>query len=774
MIVIRAIKRFTRTASPKLQAHLKSCLFSLIIPLAIGMLWAIFWGQSRLSHQLPETLSNQKFWLTGKVKQVDSRPNKPPRIQLQINQTNGQASKHIKRVRLNWYETRFVPEPGDQVHVRAKLKSIHGRLNPNSFDYHTWLFAEGIDAVGYVIADPANQRTGKQHTNNQLHPFEKLRQTINSLHNRFSSSTEYRAITKALITGDKNDFSSAQWQVFRQTGTVHLIVISGLHIGLLSWLVFHLVSWLIRLTGSAIPGYRADFWAAIAAALTAFSYAGLAGFTIPGLRAMLMVWALLSGLIFSYPINYRTRFLLALVLVLIIDPLAYYQPGFWLSFGIVALILVYTKTRIDPHETKWLHKIKHAIVLQGIIFLGITPWLALFFKQVSLVAPLANLLTIPYVSFVLVPLDFCISLFALVTQHISALHTLNLGLFQLLENLIGLLISLLTALTTIPFASLHLPAANISLSLLLCIAGFCLLLPSRKLLCPGLLSMLVLVLPQKNALQPGEFKVAVIDVGQSLSVLIKTRHHSLVYDTGSKFNTGQYKTHGLASSLLANDLLDTAILPSLHYYGVEHPDKVIISHDNRDHSGGLAGLVARGLVTDLYAPVSLLSQFFYLIPKKNTCVKGMEWVWDQVQFRVIHPDINTRYKKINNTSCVIHISSPYGSILLTGDIEAYAEKQLIHHALALPIQSQVLVVPHHGSKTSSTPDFIAAVNPDYAVVSAGYKNRFKHPHPQISKRYERQGINLKRTDQDGLIDFTFTSQGIKLSTEKAKQTKYWF
>lgn len=754
---------------------------SLLPAFLCGILWGTLWGYWHLSTQLPEALNNQKVWLSGSVAKVHSQINKPLKIQLEVIHLDGESSTPIKRVMLNWYETRFIPESGDQLRVKAKIKRIHGRLNPNSFDYHTWLFAQGIDATGYVIADPANQRTG----DSQLNLFEKLRQAIDEIHNRFSNQRDYKAITQALITGDKDNFSESQWNLFRQTGTMHLIVISGLHIGLLSWLAFHLLSRCIRLTGLGMPRYRADFWAAIGSALTAFGYAGLAGFTIPSLRAMVMVWALLSGMIFAYPINYQTRFLLALALVLAVDPLAFYSPGFWLSFGIIAIILVYTKARLYQSVSDRRSKIKDFVLLQGFIFISITPWLALYFKQVSLIAPLANLFAIPYVSFILVPADFFVSLFALITQHISWLEQINFWLFQLLGNLTGLFVTLLHGFHAIPFASLNLPYADLAWVLLLIIAALCLFFPIKNLVYPGLLCVLVLLLPRTPLLKSGEFSIGFIDTGQSLSVLVKTRSHSLLYDAGPRFNRNYfvqngaygkqgYRNDGLFSAMQADSLIDTAILPSMQHYAIHQPDKVIISHDNQDHSGGLPHLLIRGLVKHLHAPPEVLMQFFYLIPRKEECIAGMEWSWDQVTFRVIHPHAFNMYSKINNRSCVIQITSPYGSALLTGDIQKQAEKQLIQNALVYPLQSQLLLVPHHGSKTSSTPNFIQTVNPEYAVISVGYQNRFQHPHSQVLKLYEQSGITLKRTDRDGLVNFTFTHEGIKLSSQREKQPKYWF
>ena len=770
----------------------------LLFSLLLGMSWSNIWGHWRMAQQLPELCNNQKVWLSGLVTKVEFRPYKPLKIDLSMDRSavgcsiddarpfaTYVPSLADRKLRLNWYESRFIPEPGDRLKVRAKLKSLHGRLNPGSFDYQTWLFTRGVDAVGYVMADAENRRIGTE----PLSLFARIRQMIDALHAQHIGNPEIRAVTRALLTGEKSGFSQAQWDAFRHTGTTHLVVISGLHIGLLSWFVFHLAGFVVRRTGWGMPRYRADFWAALAAVAVAFFYAGLAGFTIPALRAMLMVWAFLLGLIFAIPLRYRTRFLLALALVLLLDPLAIYQPGFWLSFGIVALILVYSKAKIYRSSLGLFSKFRFFIQLQWLIFLGMTPLLAWFFKEISLIAPLVNILAIPYVSFILVPINFIVSLLVLLIPDGAGLPVVQQMLFTFLSDLTAVLMAILHDLSAINFASMSLPHADMAWVLLACIAGCGLFLPWRYFRFLGLLAVVVLCWPRASGLSSGEFRLAVLDMGQGLSVLVQTQKHQLLYDAGPGFSykyvvpaAMQHHTNrqGSVADPFFSDLVATDIMPTLHHYGAHVLDKLIISHHNRDHAGGLASILLQIPVRQLYAPAELLVKFLSVTPEKKLCLAGMQWSWDQVHFKVIHPhpaDIDAPYQE-NNRSCVLHISSAYGSALLTGDIEQSVEQKLVKDLPAgpvekHPVQADLLLVPHHGSKSSSSVALLGAVAPDYAVVSAGYQNRFRHPHPQVTERYQQHDVALYRTDRDGLVDFTFTREGIKLATQRQTEARYW-
>jgi competence protein ComEC len=436
----------------------------------------------------------------------------------------------------------------------------------------------------------------------------------------------------------------------------------------------------------------------------------------------------------------------ALFLVAVLDPWAVMAPGFWLSFGAVAVIAYAMDGRLRrPH---WL---RVAIHTQWAVTLGLLPLLLVLFQQVSLISPVANAIAIPLISFVVVPFTL-----------LGALLPLDWAL-QLAHGIMTACMQLLQWLSALPFSTWqqHAPPAwtlfpaLFGVLWMLLPRGF----PMRWLGLAGLLPMILLEPPRPAF---GAMQVAVLDVGQGLAVALRTATHTLLYDTGPRYSS-------------QSDAGSRIVVPYLRGEGIRQLDGLIISHNDTDHSGGLASVLAQMPVD--WVASSLADNTPVLATHEHMlCYTGQSWVWNGVRFDMLNPSSSSYEEadiKDNNRSCVLRVSSQFGSLLLTGDIEREAEQELLE-TLPDKLASDVLIVPHHGSKTSSTPDFIAAVQPEVTIFTVGYRNRFGHPKQAVLERYAQIGSKVYRSDNDGAISLNFASnKAITITRWRYQARRYW-
>ena len=529
----------------------------------------------------------------------------------------------------------------------------------------------------------------------------------------------------------------------------HLISISGLHVTLFATLMGALVLFLWRRSQRLTSWLPARKAAALAGALAAFAYVLLAGFQVPAQRTLYMLSVAAIGLWIGRPGTASTVLAWALGVVLVLDPWAMLAPGFWLSFGAVALLLFVGCQRLAPGQ--WLAA---ATRTQWAVTLGLLPPMLALFQQVSLVSPIANAFAIPLVSLVVVPLTLG-GLFIPWDPILVAAHEVFALCALALEWLS------------------HLPAANWeqhappAWTMLAGIVGVLLLLaprgvPGRWL---GALWLLPLFLLVPAVPAPGQVWITVLDVGQGLAIAVQTAQHALVYDTGPRFNDQA-------------DSGNRIIAPYLRAAGIRRLDALIVSHRDSDHSGGARSLLEvvpiAWLASSLAPDDALYEQLSG--QRATRCEAGQRWAWDGVGFHFLHPlaeSYGNSRLKTNDRGCVLRIDTQRGSVLFAADIEARSERELLARA-AGDLAASVLIVPHHGSKTSSTTEFIAAVKPKLAVIAAGYRNRFGHPKPEILARYEEAGIRVVRTDFGGALAVNFTDEGsIVVQGQRERERRYW-
>jgi competence protein ComEC len=550
----------------------------------------------------------------------------------------------------------------------------------------------------------------------------------------------------ALAVGDQQAIEPELWQTFARTGVTHLLSVSGLHVTMVAGLAAWLASWLWRRSTRLplrLPGQKV---AAVAGFLAAVAYCLLAGFAVPSQRTLYML-AVVALALWTGRTTVVSRVLAtALLVVLLLDPWAVLAAGFWLSFGAVAVLFYVGAGRLG--EGHWLAAWGR---VQWAVTIGTLPALLALFQQFSLVSPVANAIAIPLVSLVVTPLAL-----------LGALPFTD-PLLWLAQWLTRLLMIFLDWLAASPWAiwQQHAPPGW---AVVLGLAGTAWMLlprgfPARWL---GLVALLPLLLvpPERPAM--GEARVTVLDVGQGEAVHVQTASHDLLYDTGPAFS---------ADANSGNRV----IVPYLRALGVRRLDTLVVSHEDKDHAGGAESVLEAVPTALLLTSVPFDNPLSAEPVAYRPCVDGEAWEWDGVRFATLHPpaaDYAGRGRKSNEMSCVLKVAAPGASLLLTGDIDAAVEEELAaRHEPEL--RAQVLVPPHHGSRSSSSPRLVAVVGARTVLIPVGYRNPFGHPKPDVLARYAAAGADVHRTDLEGALGVCLGSRDSAVVGERARQRRYW-
>ncbi|HEX5336858.1 MAG TPA: DNA internalization-related competence protein ComEC/Rec2 [Gallionella sp.] len=735
----------TRTLGLRLARTLTIAAFAC----GMGFYHAAWQAEQRLAVWLPDEWQGRDIEVVGVVAELPRIHEHGLRFGFDVEQTLTPQATVPRHIYLSTYFDRqtapLALHAGERWQLTLRLKQPHGSSNPHGFDFELWALENNVRAVGYVHNKGNNVRLDAR-AEGFFYRIESWREAVRDKFNATLGSAPYAGVLSALAIGDQSSIPQAQWQVFTRTGVNHLMSISGLHITMLASVGFALVYWLWRRSTWLTLRLPARKAAALAALLVATGYALLSGFGVPAQRTVYMVGAVVAALWLNRNFSLLQILGIALLGVLIPDPWAVLSPGFWLSFDAVVLILFVTSNRIG--RSSWL---KEYATVQWAMTVGLIPMLLGLFQQVSLVSPLANAFAIPLVSLVVVPLALA-----------GAALPLDAPLW-LAHIVMDWTMAPLEWLSALPQAvwTQHAPpawsvaAGMLGIFWILLPHGF----PARWLGLPMLLPMF-LNTPEPPA--PGALHLIVFDVGQGLSVAAQTQHHALLYDTGPDFS-------GDADS--GNRIL----LPSLRALGIAELDGMVLSHDDIDHTGGTASVlqaVPTGWVASTLPDNHPLLQSAI---QKRRCQDGANWNWDGVRFEMLHParaSAESAKAHDNDRSCVLRISAGNRHVLLAGDIENNSEQRLLaEHADEL--STNLLVVPHHGSKSSSSYEFISAVLPDYAVFTAGYRNRFGHPKAEVLQRYADSGAELLRSDEDGAILVEMTAQDMRVERYRKTHRRYW-
>jgi len=691
---------------------------------------------------LDEACLGETIMARGIISGLPVRDGHRTRFDLRIDQTTPSGCLRAgepTKVRVNWYESDQELIPGQRWLMPLKFRKTRNFYNPGGFDYEAALLDQGIRYTAYVRDTPERIEAPTKPG------LDALRWSIAQRISASLPDSGYAGIIRALVVGDRSAITPEQWQTLRHSGTLHLMAISGLHIGLLAGIGFVIGTVLWRLLPRAALYVAAPRVGALTALAFAFPYATLAGFSLPTQRALVMLCAAMLALFLRRRVAPGSLLALAVFVVLLLDPFAVTQAGFWMSFIAVTLLLfALNRNRGGSRLRQWGRA-------QWVLLVGLLPLSLLFFQGATLAAPLANLVAIPWVGVTVIPPALLGSLLQGMGIESGAL------LLELASSSLALIWPLLEQLQGLTFSWVSLPApgpipflmATVGCILLLAPSGW----PARAIGGVWLLPMLFLPAPRPES---GDVWLDMLDVGEGLATVIRTRHHTLVYDSGPRFSP-------------RFDTGSAVILPYLRQNGIGRIDMMIISHGDNDHIGG-----ARSLLEAMPVSRTLSSVPEKLGRDAETCRAGQQWEWDGVRFSVLHPPGNWSFTG-NDSSCVLKVVNARHSILVTGDIEAITELRL-RKETPENINAEILFVPHHGSSTSSTLAFIRAVSPEHALVSTGYHNRFGFPNPRVISRYTEEGIDVLNTAESGAVHVVLFKDQNALDISRFLKTRrrYWY
>jgi competence protein ComEC len=704
--------------------------------LSAGLGWALLNATARTAGDLPPGLEGQDLLVHGYIASFPRTAAGDSQFVLDVVEPDGVAT----RVRLVWYRAVHAPQAGELWQLVVRLKRRNGFANPGGVDHEGQLFRDGIGATGYVRDDARNVRLAPP---SLRYAVTRTRGWISTRINEAVRDDRMLGVLQGLAVGDTQAMSAEQWRVFAATGTTHLMAISGLHISMVAALAAWLGGAIVRLPSAQRRRWSAMHGQVIAGTVAAIVYSMLAGLSVPTQRTLLMLVIYLGARWCRRQIAIAHVLGVSLIAVLLLDPFAPLAPGAWLSFGAVAIILLAVAGRLQRDRP-----IAAFVRVQAAITVGLLPLLLAAFGSVSLISPLANAIAIPLFTLVLVP--------AVLVGACAASLWLPAGewLLALPAQLLQWTWPLLQWLAHCPLALWHFPHAPLPAFVAL-VAGALLLVapviwPTRV---AGVLLCLPVLLHRAPGPGVGNFELAMLDVGQGLSVVVRTESHVLVYDAGPAFPTGR-------------DAGDLAVLPYLRYHGVRRVDALVVSHGDLDHRGG-ANSVLRALpVERILAGPSVGPMARARLP----CRRGQRWTWDGVHFEMLHPARPAPVSD-NDSSCVLLVRSRAGSALLTGDVEAAGESAIVDGGLS---RATAVVVPHHGSHTSSTATFVDVARPALALISAGYRNRWGLPRRDVVERWHAAGARVLDTAESGAIEITFSAGSAPRAREyRRDQRRYW-
>lgn len=776
----------------------------------LGAVWTILRADAALALRISPAQEGVDFVVHGYVSGMPQATERGQRFMFRVERCAGPSAAPgaalcpvDRDLRLSWYRS-FVrpsaaaagppqraaplrplprssdrPFPGERWQLTVRLKRPHALLNPNAFDAELRALSEGVAASGYVSAKPPAGWPNRRLDGHSLRFGPTLQALRSVLRDAILTAlTGYRedaaGVVAALSIGDQAAIPAYWWEAFNRTSVAHLMSISGLHITMLAAMAAGAAGRLLRhpvvgRTGllERWPASRLK-WAF--ALVVAFAYSALAGWGIPAQRTCWMLavagLSLLGGRSRSLP---RVLSLSAAV-VTILDPWAPLSAGFWLSFASVAAIIWFgsQELRAPPRQTGTHQAIaaqrmrailSDAVRTQWAATLALLPLGALFFSSFSLVGPLANAFAIPLVSIVITPLAL------LGTGLLLPWPALGGGLLGAVCVATGWLLDGLAPLSAPRYAIIVLPPPPWPATLAAAAAILALLAPLRLPGRPAAFAALLPLFAQLDARPPpGTLVVTALDVGQGSAILVEAPGGRLLFDTGPRYNED-------------SDAGARVLVPWLRSRGIGRLEAMVVSHADDDHAGGGLSVLAGVQVDRVASPLAADHPIVAGALRHEPCRRGLRWQWGEVDLEFLHPgpERTSRRSSTNAGSCVLRVTSPAGTVLLTGDIESAQERFLVEKLGSDRLRADVLIAAHHGSNGSSSMPFLRAVAPALAIAQVGYRNRFRHPGEKARIRYRLTGIPLLRTDRDGAITVTLREAGSSLQVGRLRHDdgRYW-
>lgn len=697
--------------------------------LSVLGLWALFNAGWTINDRLIPQLAGEDVLIQGTICDF---PRANRSVQRFTIEPSGQVPGLPGRIFVSWYDSTVIPAAGEHWQLKVRLKRPRGLRNPDGFDFERWTYHHRIGATGYIRQSPLNMRLSRHSSECGLTG---LRQQIAVRLDRHLAGHPATGYLQALAVGIKSGLMPDDWALLRRTGTVHLMAISGLHVGLVAFLMHFFGRHVGRLLLLAGVWNSPSAVGRLCAITGAIIYAGLAGFSVPTVRAMMTVVVVTMLLTLRRSVSVWSILASALLAVLMVDPASPLSIGFWMSFYAVGLLSIQS-LQVTPSDavghrriTRILGRVRGLLAVQILLAVGLGPLSILFFDQVSMIAPLCNLIVVPIFALIIVPLTLSGTALLWVSDPLAGLA---LGIAA--EGT-AFALGVLTWLDRLPLTVWHAPRIDGMALFVLILAAMMLVWPRPV---PGrwpVLSLLLALVALLTVPVRPDLRVVVMDVGQGLAVLIQTPGHALLFDTGPAYRT--------------RDAGHSVILPAFGAFDVRRLDAIVVSHGDADHRGGVETVLAAFPDAEVIAPgrVDILGK------DHLACEAGMRWTWEDVEFRFLHPNSDQQNAgwSENDESCVLLVQSVHGDVLLPGDIERRAEKYLTGKNMISAVD--LVIAPHHGSKSSSSERFVAATRPRFVVFSTGHRNRWGFPAEQVSARWRGIGAITMTTADSGAVVF---------------------
>jgi competence protein ComEC len=702
----------------------------------LGLIFALASAQNGLNKGFPSHLENLDLEIEGRVVSLPVRKEGIERFRLELSSIKGCDDCWSGLIMLSWYRSTIIVNPGDHLRLTVKLARPRASLNPGVFDYEGWLFFKGIRATGYVKGSEGFERiTDSSISRLPSSVDHKFRAYLRNQIQKLAADSPIKGLLIALVIGESGQISTQQWQSLTKTGTNHLLIISGLHVGLVAAMTFKALSLM------AIP-LR---WVGVFTSLFVIAYGFIAGLGLPVQRALIMTVVVLFAATINRRMTLPAIFSTSLLGVVIVDPFAIMSNGFWLSFGAVFALLFAFGSRIEAHgKPTPVFIVKSAIHTQWVVFVTMFPVLLYLLYQASIIGFLVNLVAIPFVSLLVIPWLLLFVVLCPVSETLAAMA------LQVSEFFLSIIWQFIVKAAELDWV-VRVSGEGIVPFISAVLGAYLLLMP--KGLIPRWLALFCFlpILLVEGRLAEDELQISFIDVGQGLSVLIRTRHSALLYDAGPKFGN-------------RFDSGEQTVTPFLRHQGVRYLNTLIVSHADNDHAGG-AGAIQRN-----FDPSRVFFSGNTLEGNEpSSCDYGSVWYEDSIRFEAF--TLQGSDLTGNDHSCLLLVSGTGFAILLTGDIELLAENALRKKQLP---EMTVISVPHHGSKTSSSPGFVNHVKTDIAVVSAGYLNRFGHPDAGVLRRYRVRQVKVFNTASEGAVSILLGKMGVKrIEVARQIEKRFW-
>jgi competence protein ComEC len=721
--------------------------------LAVGFALALVHGHALQDRRISAQCVGQPLIVSGVVASLPRVSDFPDggrrqRFEFIVERLEPSECVGPQRVLLSYYGTATL-SPGDSWIFPAKLSKPWGLANPGSYNLQAWYAQTGIDAVGHVSGGAGTQL---EHPPGVASFHNRVRQRIAQRIHALPLPQPVRAILAAITVADKSGIGTSLWTLFQTFGVNHLLVISGLHVGLVAAATLLVGTLLQRLL--LLGGISSMWLPALLALVCCSAYTALAGFSVATQRALLMLTCFLVAGLAGRSTNSPNNLLLAAVVVLGVNPLAALGSGFWLSFAAVAALLwlaVWQRGMGAARRTLSTH------VFMSLVMLPLGAW---WFGGSSLVAALANLVMVPLVGLWVVPLAL------LAVLAIFFFPAAEMLLWQMAAWPLQQLLPLAETLAGSAGNGLYQRLSAVFPDIVLATVGVSMLAVRNSLWGRGLALLLImpLLLPL-HQLTTGsrwqgrgtgaQLQVTVLDVGQGTAVVVHSDQHTLVYDTGGGDPTGA-------------NMASAVVLPYLRYLGVTTVDTLVISHPDNDHSAGAATVLA-----DMPTKAVFYGGDGAVLPGGKPCLAGQAWAWPGgTTFQFMAP-VDTSPRSSNDSSCVLLIEGAGHRLLLTGDVESSQEREIVRYWRD-GLVADWLLVGHHGSRTSSSYALLKTVRPSMAVISSGYANRFGHPHPHVVERLLGAGAAVYSTAQGGALEFTFSlGAAVQVRQWRQQVRRFW-